>query len=144
MSYSSRQNTKLMLAFLIFCKFFLFNFLKEMSKPSTVKNWGWCREHCSKNERDRVTPQKKLQETKLSILTDNECKDLGKTVHANVSLELCAGQKNYFPTVKKFKRIKNKRTKEYSFKFHKDTTNYLGMPPSKYDFYIGGSDSCQG
>ena len=86
----------------------------------------------------------KLHEVKLSILNHEECSDLGKEMEVNVTLEFCAGNKNYFPKVEMWKRIKNTRKNRYYFKRIKIVTNYLGMKNPKYNFYLGGKDTCQG
>ena len=86
-----------------------------------------------------------LQETKLDLLTPEQCDEFAKDMEANRTHEICAGKKNYFPTIKKFKRLRSAKRKDYYyFKSIGSSVNYLGYNNTKHDFYLGGTDSCQG
>ena len=111
-----------------------------MARPTYKKNWGWCRSTC--NEKKRMA--RNLQETKLDLLTSDQCSDFESTLMPNRTHELCAGRKNYFPKVWKFKRMRSIGKKTYHFKLIGPSINYLGIKKSKYNFYLGGTDSCQG
>ena len=65
-------------------------------------------------------------------------------METNGTYELCAGKKNFFPKVWKFKRIKSVKRNSYHFKPIGTSYNYLGFKKTKYNFYLGGTDSCQG
>ena len=113
----------------------------EMGRPKVDKNWGWCRATCLERTPSLANV---LQETKLDILSQSECKVLGSEMGANVTMELCGGKKNYFPKVWKFKRVHSRRSNRYFFKPIGSSYNYLGFGKTKYNFYLGGTDSCQG
>ena len=117
-----------------------------MGKPSYQKNWGWCRETCSKSvsESDREIKAKALQETKIDLLTEEQCEDMASNLRANGTHEICAGRKNYFPKVLKFVRRKSVVNNTFYFQPKDPSYNYLGFKESKYNFYLGGTDSCQG
>ena len=112
-----------------------------MGKPSYQKNWGWCRETCSKTDSES---KKALQETRIDLLTEEQCEEMGSNVRANGTHEICAGRKNYFPKVLKFVRVKSVVNDTFYFKPKGPSYNYLGFKESKYNFYLGGTDSCQG
>lgn len=127
-----------------FCDFFGDTETKnegEMSKPTYDQNWGWCRPTCLK---PNATLAEKLQETVIDLLTPEQCEDWGMIMDFNRTIEFCGGRKNYFPTVLKYKRIKSLKHNNYFFKSIGTAINYLGFKKTKYDFYIGGTDSCQG
>ena len=86
----------------------------------------------------------RLQETKLDLLRSDECRNLGAELNANSTLELCTGKKKLFPQIVKLKRIRNVKSKKYYFEYISKVTNYLGFEKTKYPFYLGGTDSCQG
>ena len=117
-----------------------------MGKPSYQKNWGWCRETCSKtvSESEREIKAKALQETKIDLLTEEQCEDMASNLRANGTHEICAGRKNYFPKVLEFVRRKSVVNDTFYFKPTGTSYNYLGFKESKYNFYLGGTDSCQG
>ena len=112
-----------------------------MGRPTSRKDWGWCRDTCNKK-----TPRESqtLQETKLDILKPDECEDFEPELSPNTTHEICGGRKNPFPTVWLFKRTKSLKTGKFSFRHIGKEKNYLGFKKSKHDFYLGGSDSCQG
>ena len=85
-----------------------------------------------------------LQETKLDLLTPDECSYFEKMLAPNRTNEICTGRKNSFPKHWKFKRLLSKTKKKYHFKLIGPSTNYLGFKKTKYNFYLGGTDSCQG
>ena len=111
----------------------------EIMRPTSKKDWGWCSRTCN-----NFDAAKTLQETKLDLLTLNQCSDFDSGMQFNRKNELCAGKKNYFPKVWKFKRNKGARKKSYHFKKIGTSTNYLGLKKTKYNFYVGGTDSCLG
>ena len=111
----------------------------EIMRPTSKKDWGWCSRTCNNFNVART-----LQETKLDLLTLNQCSDFDSEMHFNRKNELCAGKKNYFPEVWKFKRNQSARKKSYHFKKIGTSTNYLGLKKTKYNFYVGGTDSCAG
>ena len=79
-----------------------------------------------------------VQETSLDILFDDECKDLGAELESNPKIELCTGKKKKFPQIEI-----HTYTKRYGFNMTGTETDYLGIN-TKYNFYLGGTDSCQG
>ena len=79
------------------------------------------------------------KETSLDILLDSECDDLGSELEANSSIELCTGSKRSFPKIEKYKLKKHE-----GFVFTGTEVDYLSGTKGKYDFYLGGTDSCQG
>ena len=85
-----------------------------------------------------------LQETKLDLLTPDECSYFEKMLAPNRTNEICTGRKNSFPKHWKFKRLLSKTKKKYHFKLIGPSTNYLGFKKTKYNYYLGGTDSCQG
>ena len=111
----------------------------EIMRPTSKKDWGWCSRTCNNFDVART-----LQETKLDLLTLNQCSDFDSDLYFNRKNELCAGKKNYFPEVWKFKRNQSARKKSYHFKKIGTSTNYLGQKKTKYNFYVGGTDSCLG
>ncbi len=113
-----------------------------MTRPSTDKHWGWCQSWCIDFKGQSMAS--KLQETKLDLLRQEECLEMGKELSSNSTMELCTGKKKRFPKIIKLKRIKNVKSKSNYFEYIGKVTNYLGMGRSKYDFYLGGTDSCQG
>lgn len=112
----------------------------EIMRPTSKKDWGWCSRTCNNFRGVART----LQETKLDLLTLNQCSDFDAEMQFNRKNELCAGKKNYFPEVWKFKRNQSARKKSYHFKKIGTSTNYLGQKKTKYNFYVGGTDSCAG
>ena len=79
------------------------------------------------------------QETALDILRSSECEDLGSELEANSSMELCTGSKKPFPKIEIYKLRAKK-----GFEFTGTEVDYLSGTKRKYDFYLGGTDSCQG
>ena len=75
----------------------------------------------------------------MNILNPKECDDLGSELEANSTIELCTGRKKDFPHTLKFKMLKGG-----TFTPQKDEINYMGIKSKKYNFYLGGTDSCQG
>ena len=117
-----------------------FNTSQEYGRPTSKKDWGWCRDTCNKDP----GLAERLQETKLDILNPDECEDFDPVMQPNATHEICTGRKNPFPTVWLFKRTKSLETGRFSFKHIGKEKNYLGFKKSKHDFYLGGTDSCQG
>ena len=111
-----------------------------MTRPTFKKDWGWCRSTCNQ----KPSMAKNLQETKLNLLSREQCSDFAESLLFNHTYEFCAGKKNYFPKIWKFKRIKKNGEKSHHFKLVGQSTNYLGFKKTKYNFYLGGTDSCQG
>ena len=79
-----------------------------------------------------------MQETVVDILFDDECEYLGSKQNANSHIELCTGRKKTFP------RIETYEVKGNAFEKIGTELDYLGLKENKYNFYVGGSDSCQG
>ena len=51
------------------------------------------------------------------------------------------------PLVKKYKKVIDKKTKKFFFSLMGTAKNYLSFDDRRqqqYDFYLGGTDSCQG
>ena len=69
---------------------------EEMGRPTHDKNWAWCRSTC---QDVRPNLSKSLQETKLDLLTPEQCEDLGSAMETNGTTEICAGRKNLYPKV---------------------------------------------
>jgi hypothetical protein len=63
-----------------------------------------------------------------------------------VKLTSSTGKKTPWPQVRKYKKVVDKATKKnVRFTSSGTTKNYLGFKgKQKYDFYLGGTDSCQG
>ena len=72
-------------------------------------------------------------------MSDDECTDLGSEMSADSSIEICTGRKKPFPKVFKFKMTKQGRFIISGYKI-----NHLGIQNRKYNFYLGGTDACQG
>ena len=85
-----------------------------------------------------------LQETGLSVLEPKECTHFGQSLNANSSIEICTGHKTEFPHIQQYKRRISRDGKWITFKKGKKIKNLLGTNEKDYDFYLGGSDSCQG
>ena len=64
---------------------------------------------------------------------------MGIELDANSTIEICTGRKKAFPKTARFKMTKSGR-----FSKLPDKINYLGITDRKHDFYLGGTDSCQG
>lgn len=80
----------------------------EYSKPKASQHWGFCSEKCYGNDENY---SEKLKETKLDLLTNEECKILGKQQKANPDVEICAGKKTFYPKTKVYLRMQNKKGK---------------------------------
>ena len=74
-------------------------------------------------------------------MNPSECNELGSELNANATIELCTGRKVEFPHILQFKLHKGLHS---IFTPYKNTIDYLGVKDRKYDFYLGGTDSCQG
>ena len=75
----------------------------------------------------------------MNILRLEECTDLGSELEANSTIEICTGKKKAFPHILKFKMHKAGTITPIQ-----DKINHMGIKSRKYDFYLGGTDSCQG
>ena len=75
----------------------------------------------------------------MDILFDHECNDLGSEQEFKSTMELCTGKKKKFPEIFNYEL-----TNRYRFEFVSTDIDYLGTKSRKRDFYIGGTDSCQG
>ena len=75
----------------------------------------------------------------MDILFDHECKDLGSEQEVKPTMELCTGKKKMFPEI-----LNYELTNRHRFEFVGTDIDYLGTKSRKHDFYIGGTDSCQG
>ena len=85
-----------------------------------------------------------LQETELSVLEPAECTHFGKSLEASSSIEICTGRKNKFPLIHEYIRKVNKVGNRVWFQKKGIVKNLLGTNKKEYDFYLGGTDSCQG
>ena len=90
----------------------------EYSRPQSSKNWGMCSEHCNRDPGISKT----LKEAQLDILTAEACKILGKSERVNPNLELCAGKKQFFPTVSVYRMMYSQNTEKYWFKLKVNLT----------------------
>ena len=72
-------------------------------------------------------------------MTPEECNDLGSELDANSTIEICTGRKKPFPHTLNFKMHKKGTITPLQ-----DQTNYMGIKSRKYNFFLGGTDSCQG
>jgi hypothetical protein len=86
----------------------------------------------------------RVQETGLHILPPSQCSDFGATLEANNSIEMCTGRKVEFDHIHQFRQILSKDKKRITFRSDGKVLNRLGTKFSKYNFYLGGTDSCQG
>ena len=57
---------------------------------------------------------------------------------ANSTTEICTGSRKEFPKIEKFK-LTTRGFVRYGY-----GVNFLGVKKRKYNFYLGGTDSCQG
>ena len=80
----------------------------EYSQPKASQHWGFCSEKCYAIDESY---SQKLKETKLDLLTNEECKILGRTQRANSDIEFCAGKKNFYPKTNVYLRMQNKKGK---------------------------------
>ena len=117
------------------------NIPKEFGRPTSDANWGWCNKWCDDSTGPMQSP--KLLETRLDLLTKEQCEDLGVDLMANGAIELCTGKKTKFPHIYQFRRVLTKRNR-VTFKSEGKILNTMGLEDPKYDFYLGGTDSCQG
>jgi len=130
---------------------------KENTIVQTNRNWGFCSPFCSPDY-DYFT--KTLQETTITILTDEECKvfandtnlELRESLKFVAGDELCAALKIPFPKMKVYER-KKKHEKDngydglkYKFKYTKTIPNKFDTKGAKanMDYYLGRTNSCQG
>lgn len=110
----------------------------EESVVSVDKNWGHCADWCS--DKASQAPSNKLMETGLNVLHVDICEDFGAKLHFNRTSEFCTGNKKSFPKIDVFRA-----TGPHSWDGKRISTEKYGLNlDSKYDFYLGGSDSCQG
>ena len=72
-------------------------------------------------------------------MTPEECNELGSELEANATIELCTGRKVAFPHILQFKLHTGG-----TFTSERNTIDYMGVKNRKYNFYLGGTDSCQG
>jgi hypothetical protein len=116
---------------------------QEMGYPKPDTHWGWCATWCRDTGGQGLS--KTLKETRLDFLTEQECNDMGNSLNANATIEICTGKKTPWPKVRKFKKVIDKATKKFYFASTGTVKNYLGFgEKQKYEFYLGGTDSCQG
>ena len=74
----------------------------------------------------------------MDILFDDECKHLGADLDSKPNIELCTGKRKKFPKIEVYTY-----NMDHGFNLTGIETDYLGIK-TDYDFYIGGTDSCQG
>jgi len=106
-------------------------------------NWGWCQPTCrlTTDSIDRLAQT--LQETHLEILPLAHCKNLITKGNYDFvgKYEICAGKKKKFKKIKVFAKTGN------GYKLATEVTNYIGLNEKgdyPYQYYIAGTDSCQG
>merc|ERR1712080_58630 len=97
---------------------------------------------------------KTLQETKLTILKDEECNvfaDDNSGLDFVPGQEFCAALRIPFPRIKVYERKRKKKEdrkdgQKYRFKFVEELKNKVGAQgkQGEMDYYLGNSDSCQG
>jgi len=106
------------------------------------KNWGWCGLSCNKD----LKLADQLQETQLQVLPLSHCKTL-ITNHGDGGyefigrFEMCAGRKKSFKKIKVFEADGSK------YKSKGSTIDYIGLNEDgsyKYNYYVSGTDSCNG
>ena len=85
-----------------------------------------------------------VQETGLSVLEPAECSHFGQALSADSDIEICTGRKTKFPSIQQYIRKVTRDGKRVRFKKKGKVKNLLGTKEKEYDFYLGGSDSCQG
>ena len=115
--------------------------LEEMAKPTPDTHWGTCSKWCH-NPMGPAASQN-LQEAQLDILSPQACADFGSDLEANASLEICTGHKSNFRYIWQFRRVVHNKG-EIAFHPEGKVLNMLGLAKSKYPFFLGGKDSCQG
>lgn len=112
----------------------------ETARPSWDANWGFCTDWCNKFQ----SVAKTLMETKLDLLEPEACRKLGADMSVDTSIEFCAGKKRPYPMVARFKRLKDPASGQYFFEHQGARPNYFGADSAGLDFYLGGTDACQG
>jgi len=122
---------------------------RTMVKPG--ENWGYCTPECDEILNGVTQKSTKLQETELSILTNEQCSIL---VNGWIKggTELCAGFKHEFPKYQVFERKyagRDYATGRSRYQFvpeGKGELQKLGVSEAhqKLNFYLGYSDSCSG
>ena len=117
---------------------------KTLGSKDDDTQWGWCEEHCKQEERVVAALAKKLQEVMLDVLPMPHCKwftDKGK-YQFNAKWEMCAGKKKSFHVIESFTKQGDKYRQKGNY------TDYMGFSKEgelyPYNYYIGGSDSCNG
>ena len=85
----------------------------EYSRPTTSRHWGWCSEKCHTIAK---LYSNKLKETKVDVLTLQECTILGKQQRVNLHYEFCAGNKRLYPKTKVYRRIYDERKRRFWYK----------------------------
>jgi hypothetical protein len=105
-------------------------------------HWGRCAHWCAASKINR-TKVERLQEAKLSILSQSQCEHFGKSLYVNSSLELCAAKRTRFPRVRRFKLVTLLNGSEHYEATKTDVVHVVGPKIKDYDFFLGGSDSCQ-
>jgi len=120
-------------------------------KVHTAKHWGFCSESCISSYEVYPTT---LQETKLSIINEEDCKilwgdrDWGRPVPGK---ELCGGIKIPYPETKEYRRYLNDTNSglnetKYIYKYTGTVPNKLSAKglQAEMNYYLGHSDSCTG
>ena len=85
----------------------------KYSRPAASRHWGWCSEKCHTIAK---AYSNKLKETKVDVLTLQECTILGKQQQVNLNYEFCAGYKRLYPKTKVYRRIYDKRKRRFWYK----------------------------
>jgi len=120
----------------------------DTKDEDTHDNWGWCEEWCKYEEGTKehanAVLASKLQETRLDVLSREDCKLLineQKKYRVILKYEMCAGKKRKFKDLKMYEKDGDK------FKLKSTVKNYLGLDehePYKLDYFVSGTDSCSG
>ena len=82
----------------------------EYSRPTASRHWGWCSESCHTKAEFFSN---RLKETKVDVLTEKECRILGKQQKANLKYEFCAGNKKAYPKTKVYRRVHDKKNRRF-------------------------------
>jgi hypothetical protein len=65
---------------------------KERGKPKTTKAWGYCQKQCEPFYLKNAPAQTMLQEVKLEVLSQPQCKKMGSSMKVMTNIEICAAK----------------------------------------------------
>jgi hypothetical protein len=68
------------------------NTTRERGRPNATNGWGYCDKQCDLSNRGLYGSQNMLQEAKLEILPQKECKKMGSSMKVKTNIELCAAK----------------------------------------------------